>query len=61
MCVMFLFAVDVDVARSPDAEASIADLLGELNLVPWDIAAVMPGKSGPVRVARKNCTLGKQR
>lgn len=40
--------VDVDVfARSPEPEASIADLLAELKLVPWDIAAIMPGMSCP--------------
>eukprot|EP00903_Cladosiphon_okamuranus_P016162 g14915.t1 len=37
--------------RSSDAEASIADLLGELNLVPWDIAAVMPGAETGVELA----------
>ena len=32
-------------ARSTDPEASIADLIAELSLIPWDIAAVMPGKN----------------
>ncbi|CAN0142498.1 unnamed protein product, partial [Ectocarpus sp. 4 AP-2014] len=37
--------------RSPDPEASIAELLGELSLLPWGIAAVMPGAETGVELA----------